>query len=87
MSRWEKASVTASKFLFFGRYSNVNPYSSRSKRQHKSNTRSEDFIPLKVSFLWSVQTMMGLPNRIFDIPYNMNLKNYIIYYMNNTVYK
>jgi hypothetical protein len=44
-------------FFFPGRYSNVTPYSSRSKSQRKK--WSEAFEPLKVLFLWSVKTIMG----------------------------
>jgi hypothetical protein len=59
MSRRDKASATKFFYLFPGRYSNVTPYSSRSKSQHVRKTRSEAFAlnPLKVLCLWSVKTM------------------------------
>jgi hypothetical protein len=59
ISRQDKAATKADKFVFPGRYSNVSPYSSRSKSQHVYKTRSDGFKPLKVLFLWSVKTMMG----------------------------
>jgi hypothetical protein len=55
MSRRDKASATTFFCFFPGRYSNVTPYSSRSKSQRK--TRSEALKPLKVLFLWSVKTI------------------------------
>jgi hypothetical protein len=45
--------------FFPGIYSNVTPYSSRSKSQNVSKKRSEAFKPLKILFSWSVKTMMG----------------------------
>jgi hypothetical protein len=53
-----KTFATTNTFFFPGRYSNVTPYSSRGKNQYSS--RSEAFKPLKVLFLWSVKTIIGL---------------------------
>jgi hypothetical protein len=52
-------SATVATFFFPGRYSNITPYSSRSKIQHVSKTRYEAFKSLKVLFLWSLKTMMA----------------------------
>jgi protein tyrosine phosphatase len=41
MSRQDKESATVAKFFFPGRYSNVTPYSSRSKSQHVSKMQYE----------------------------------------------
>jgi hypothetical protein len=67
MSIRDTSSATTLFCFFPGRYSNITPYSSRSKSHHRCKTRSEAFKSLKVLFLWSVKTMIvsWKTNRIF----------------------